>query len=74
MIVILFIFLLAVLYYVKFRYSRNFLYAFSKTLPTVGDLPILGHTHWFIGGPESKYKFNLVFHKRTNLGRIQWNV
>ncbi|KAJ8715081.1 hypothetical protein PYW08_005062 [Mythimna loreyi] len=46
------IFLLAVLYYVKFRYSRNFLYAFSKTLPTVGDLPMLGHTHWFIGGPE----------------------
>ncbi|CAG4952015.1 unnamed protein product [Colias eurytheme] len=31
---------------------RRPLYEFSAKLPEVGSLPLLGHTHWFIGGPE----------------------
>nr|XP_049703317.1 cytochrome P450 4c3 [Helicoverpa armigera]WRX05951.1 CYP4AU1 [Helicoverpa armigera] len=52
MLVLLLIVVLAALYYVKFRHSRKLLYQFSETLPNVGDLPLIGHTHWFIGGPE----------------------
>ncbi|CAH0694623.1 unnamed protein product [Spodoptera exigua] len=55
MLVIILICLIAIAFYIKFRYSRFSLYKFAKTFPTDGDLPILGHTHWFIGGPEKIY-------------------
>lgn len=54
MFIIILLFFVTVLYYWHFRRSRKTLYEFSDSLPTVGDLPVLGHTHWFIGGPESK--------------------
>ncbi|XP_022822866.1 cytochrome P450 4c3-like [Spodoptera litura] len=52
MLVVILICIIAVALYIKFRYSRIPLYKFAETWPTYGDLPILGHTHWFIGGPE----------------------
>lgn len=54
MIVVVFLFLLAIVYYVHFRRSRKLLYELSGRLLDVGVIPILGHSHWFIGGPESK--------------------
>lgn len=56
MLVLVLLLLVSALYYLQFRRSRKLIYEFSETLPTVGDLPLLGHTHWFIGGPESKLK------------------
>ncbi|KAL4703539.1 hypothetical protein ACJJTC_010159 [Scirpophaga incertulas] len=52
MLVLLLVFVCAILYYLRFRKMRKALYDISNILPTVGDLPVLGHTHWFIGGPE----------------------
>lgn len=64
MLILLLILLVCVLYYLHFRRSRKLIYEFSKKLPTTGDLPFLGHTHWFIGGPESKHKHEIF--SRTN--------
>lgn len=55
MFVLALILLVLVVYYLKYRRSRKLLYEFSKGLHSTGELPIIGHTHWFIGGPESKY-------------------
>lgn len=55
MIVIVCLFILAIAYYVHFRRSRKLLYELSGRLLDVGDMPILGHSLWFIGGPESKF-------------------
>ncbi|XP_059052592.1 cytochrome P450 4C1-like [Achroia grisella] len=52
MIVFILIILCVILYYLKFRYFRKHLYELSNRLPAVGSLPIVGHTHWAIGGPE----------------------
>ncbi|CAG9788742.1 unnamed protein product [Diatraea saccharalis] len=52
MLVFTLIFFCAILYYIRFRRMRKPLYEISEVLPSVGDLPVLGHTHWFIGGPE----------------------
>ncbi|RVE41930.1 hypothetical protein evm_013424 [Chilo suppressalis] len=35
---------------------RKHLYQISEILPGVGELPLIGHTHWFIGGPEKLLK------------------
>ncbi|XP_026756515.2 cytochrome P450 4g15-like isoform X2 [Galleria mellonella] len=56
MIVFILITVCVVLYYIKFRYFRKHLYELSDSLPGVGYLPILGHIHWVIGGPEKIYK------------------
>ncbi|XP_026726456.1 cytochrome P450 4c3-like [Trichoplusia ni] len=52
MLVLVLLLLVSALYYLHFRRSRKLIYEFSETLPTTGDLPLLGHTHWFIGSPE----------------------
>nr|XP_026495579.1 cytochrome P450 4C1-like [Vanessa tameamea] len=51
LVIVLFLLFLSV-YYVYFRHTRKPLYVLSESLPDTGYLPILGHTHWFIGGPE----------------------
>ncbi|XP_075980701.1 cytochrome P450 4C1-like [Anticarsia gemmatalis] len=66
MLVITLIFLLTILYYLNFRHSRKLLYKFAETIPSVGELPVLGHTHWFIGGPEK-----LLKNIRTLVERIE---
>lgn len=53
-IVILFVFF-SIIYYIHFRRMRKPLYDLSDSLPDHGSLPVLGHTHWFVGGPESKF-------------------
>ncbi|XP_061718569.1 cytochrome P450 4C1-like isoform X2 [Cydia pomonella] len=52
MLILLIVFVLGVSYYAYFRSTRGHLYELSRRLPSVGQLPLLGHTHWFIGGPE----------------------
>ncbi|XP_063365514.1 cytochrome P450 4g15-like [Cydia amplana] len=52
MLILLIVFVLSVSYYAYFRRTRGHLYELSRRLPSVGQLPVLGHTHWFIGGPE----------------------
>ncbi|KAL0821796.1 hypothetical protein ABMA28_005208 [Loxostege sticticalis] len=52
MFVFVLIFMVTVLYYINFRRLRKPLYEFSERMPTIGEVPVLGHTHWFIGGPE----------------------
>ncbi|XP_032519320.2 cytochrome P450 4C1-like [Danaus plexippus] len=52
MVIIPLLIVLSCIYYVYFRRMRKPLYALSESLPDTGCLPILGHTHWFIGGPE----------------------
>lgn len=42
-------------YYMYFRSTRRSFYEFCKTIPDVGSFPILGHMHWFVGGPESEF-------------------
>lgn len=54
MIVIVLLFLIALIYYLYFRRSRKLLYELSEKLLDVGMTPVLGHSLWFIGGPESK--------------------
>lgn len=44
----------AIIYYLNFRRLRKPLYDVSENLPNIGNLPVIGHTHWFIGGPESE--------------------
>ncbi|XP_045522476.1 cytochrome P450 4c3-like isoform X1 [Pieris brassicae] len=60
MLIILFVCVIVIIYYAYFRWSRKAIYDFSETLPNVGSLPVLGHTHWFIGGPERL--FNNIKH------------
>ncbi|XP_045774553.1 cytochrome P450 4C1-like [Maniola jurtina] len=50
------LFLLSCAYYIYFRRIRKPLYELSQSLPNIGCLPIIGHTHWFIGGPERVLK------------------
>ncbi|XP_063829591.1 cytochrome P450 4C1-like [Ostrinia nubilalis] len=52
MFVFVIIFMVAIVYYIHFRHMRKPLYELAEQMPTIGDLPVLGHTHWFIGGPE----------------------
>ncbi|CAB3253368.1 unnamed protein product [Arctia plantaginis] len=52
MFVLTLILFILVVYYLKYRRSRKLLYKFSEGLHSTGELPIIGHTHWFIGGPE----------------------
>ncbi|XP_063537297.1 cytochrome P450 4g15-like [Cydia strobilella] len=52
LLILLIVFALSVSYYAYFRSTRGHLYELSRRLPSVGQLPVLGHTHWFIGGPE----------------------
>ncbi|XP_039756608.1 cytochrome P450 4c3-like [Pararge aegeria] len=52
MFILILLFILSCAYYVYFRQNRKPLYKFSQSLPNTGYLPILGHTHWFLGGPE----------------------
>jgi hypothetical protein len=54
MLIIALMFVCAIIYYINFRRMRKPLYDVSEILPSVGDLPVIGHTHWFIGGPESE--------------------
>ncbi|KAJ0174625.1 hypothetical protein K1T71_009733 [Dendrolimus kikuchii] len=52
MFVLVILFIVTLVYYLNFRRSRKPLYELSNCLPNTGCLPILGHAHWFIGGPE----------------------
>ncbi|XP_072944883.1 cytochrome P450 4c3-like [Epargyreus clarus] len=52
MIVLILIIMISITYYAYFRRMRKPLYELSESLPDTGSLPVLGHTHWFIGGPE----------------------
>ncbi|XP_060804887.1 cytochrome P450 4C1 [Amyelois transitella] len=52
MIVFLLVFILAVFFYVKYRGGRKQLYELSDILPGPGCVPVIGNSHWFIGGPE----------------------
>ncbi|XP_047992299.1 cytochrome P450 4C1-like isoform X2 [Leguminivora glycinivorella] len=52
MLIVIIVFVLSVCYYAYFRSTRRHFYELSRKLPSVGELPVLGHTHWFIGGPE----------------------
>ena len=54
------------LYYLYFRRKRKQLYEFSKSIPSVGNLPVVGHSHWFIGGPESKIFLYLITTTNTS--------
>ncbi|KAG6443278.1 hypothetical protein O3G_MSEX002762 [Manduca sexta] len=56
MLIILSVFFGISLYYMYFRHTRKQLYAFSDSLPSAGSLPVLGHSHWFLGGPERLLK------------------
>ncbi|CAH2092957.1 unnamed protein product [Euphydryas editha] len=51
LVIVLFLLLLSV-YYIYFRRMRKPLYELSESLPNIGYLPIIGHIHWFVGGPE----------------------
>ncbi|XP_041982348.1 cytochrome P450 4c3-like [Aricia agestis] len=52
MFIILLLVIFSCVYYMHFRHLRKPLYELSRNLPDIGCLPVLGHTHWFIGGPE----------------------
>ncbi|VVD01184.1 unnamed protein product [Leptidea sinapis] len=52
MFIVFLIILTVIAYYINFRRIRKPLYELSGKLPDIGSFPILGHTHWFIGGPE----------------------
>ncbi|XP_023942753.2 cytochrome P450 4C1-like [Bicyclus anynana] len=56
MFIFVLLFLLSCVYYVYFRRMRKPLYELSESLPNTGCLPIIGHTHWFLGGPEKVLK------------------
>ncbi|XP_053610616.1 cytochrome P450 4c3-like isoform X2 [Plodia interpunctella] len=52
MIVLLLVSLIAIIIYWKYRRDRKHLYELSNILAGPGCVPVLGHSHWFIGSPE----------------------
>ncbi|XP_049875697.1 cytochrome P450 4C1-like [Pectinophora gossypiella] len=66
MLVFTLVFFTAFLYYIYFRRIRKPLYELSDTLSNIGSLPLIGHTHWFIGGPEKILKNVETFLERVD--------